>query len=89
MSLFSFATDAKSEQYCREVVDALVWEFGISPSQALDVLNEVWKGQDFVGKFDMRYHLGEPQRWVKRWKERSGTKGHQILRRFIHNFGER
>jgi hypothetical protein len=79
MGPFSFATDAKSEQYCREVVEELVWYFDVLPSQALSVLNRQWRGLDFVGDHDLRYHLGEPCRWAMKWKSLSEPSIRQIL----------
>jgi len=70
MSQFSFAADTKSEHYCKDVVDALTQEFGISRIQALSLLNHQWDGQNFVGEEDVRYHLGEPRAWATYWKRR-------------------
>lgn len=79
MSQFSFATDAKSEQYCREIVESLMWYFDISPGQALYVLNRQWEGQDFVGDLDLRYHLGGPSAWAYHWYKRSEPTIRKIL----------
>lgn len=79
MGPFSFATDTKSEQYCRSVVEALVWHFDILPNQALSVLNHQWEGEDFVGS-DLRYHLGEPHKWAVKWKKWSEP----TIRRFLN-----
>jgi hypothetical protein len=65
MSQFSFTTDTQSEQYCREIIAALVRSFGLSQSDALLLLNGGWKGQDFVGEKDLRYHRGGPEDWAK------------------------
>ena len=65
MSPFSFKTDAKSEQYCREIVDILVTTYGLSRGKALRLLNRGWGYQDFVGERDLRYHKGGPEAWAK------------------------
>jgi hypothetical protein len=64
MSSFSFRTDKQSEQYCREIIDALVTSYGLSQSEALQQVNK-WKGQDFVVETDLRYHKGGPADWAK------------------------
>jgi hypothetical protein len=65
MSQFSFRTDTKSEQYCREILDALVSSYGLSQREALHSLNTGWRGQDFVSQRDLRYHKGGPEAWAK------------------------
>jgi hypothetical protein len=64
MSQFSFRTDTQSEQYCRDIIDALVSSYGLSQSEALRQVNK-WEGQDFVGQRDLRYHKGGPEAWAK------------------------
>ena len=54
MSQYSFITDKKSEQYCRDIMAALVRFSGISPSEALRLINKGWRGQAFVGEKDLR-----------------------------------
>lgn len=63
MSQFSFRTDSKSEQYCRDIIAILVSSYGLSQSEALRQVNK-WEGQDFVG-MDLRYHAGGPEAWAK------------------------
>ena len=65
MSQFSFRTDAKSEQYCREIIAKLVVAYGLSRSEALRLLNAGWIGQDFLGQRDLRYHKGGPEDWAE------------------------
>lgn len=81
MSQLSFATDARSEQYCRNIIDVLVQVFHISQGQAVYLLNKVWGGQDFVGEEDWRYYLGEPEIWIRRWKMEEESTVREIIDR--------
>jgi hypothetical protein len=65
MSQFSFLTDAQSEQYCRDIIKALVRSLGLHHQEALRLLNEGWMGQPFMGEQDLRYHRGGPEDWAK------------------------
>lgn len=64
MGRFSFRTDAEAEQYCQEILDILTGHYRLSPSEALHLLNTGWKGQDFLGPLDLRYHKGDPGAWA-------------------------
>ena len=75
MSLFSFITDNKAEQYCRDIIDLLVSSYSLSPRKALRCLNCGWRGMDFVG-MDLRYHKGGPEDWAKHIYHEWYLKGH-------------
>ncbi len=75
MSPFSFITDRKADQYCRDIIDVLVNSYGLSQRKALRCLNKGWRGQDFVG-MDLRYHKGGPEHWAKHIFQEWYLKGH-------------
>jgi hypothetical protein len=65
MSQFSFTTDAQFEQFCWKIIHHMT-RYGISESEALQRLNEQWKGLTFGGKYDyVAYHL-DADDWAHR-----------------------
>jgi hypothetical protein len=53
---FSFITNQESQVFCEQIAYAISRIYSISIERAVDEINMVWNGQDFVDVFDVRYH---------------------------------
>lgn len=53
---FDFATDARSQQFCEEVLRLMTERYMISEEEAYLRLAVVWKELPFKGEDDIRYH---------------------------------
>ena len=62
-SRFEFQVDAESEEFCNEIVNEMIKHFGIPESEAIGRINQLWKGHDFEGQDDIRYHE-PPEFWA-------------------------
>lgn len=61
---FIFSADDAARGYCVEILQEMVKIFNISEEEALERINDYWKGQTFAGKLDWIYHE-MPEYWAK------------------------
>ncbi len=60
---WQFATNAKSDAYCREIVAEMVRLFELTEQEAVGRLNQHWRGQDILDEYDIVYHE-LPEHWA-------------------------
>jgi hypothetical protein len=61
---FDFHTDEEAYYFCREIIQVMMGDFGITEQEALSRLNYIWKGDHFEEEVvDIRYHE-DPQYWA-------------------------
>src|SRR5262245_644020 len=53
---FSFATDARSQQFCEGIVRLMMILYHLSEAEALAIINRAWAGQDILGELNLVYH---------------------------------
>lgn len=77
---FDFFVDNESKEFCVEIVEEMVREFGLNREEAIGRLNRQWRGNDFTGEDDIRYHetsnfwaneiyYGSDSNWWKGYKD--------------------
>ena len=64
MSRYNFTTDALAEEFMDEIAVRMVELFGITEDEAIERINEHWRGQSIAGEDDMIYHEDEDF-WAK------------------------
>lgn len=62
--IFTFETDEESYLFCEEIAKTMVALFDISLAEAIGRVNRQWKGNNFLGPTDSRYHEDEAF-WAK------------------------
>jgi hypothetical protein len=55
MHCFEFLVDDKSRAFCDEIIREMQSRLGVTESEALGRMNQLWKGVDFEGD-DLRFH---------------------------------
>jgi hypothetical protein len=60
---WQFATDAKSDAFCREIAAEMVRKYGVSDEEAVGRINRGWRGQDILGEMNIVYHE-LPEYWA-------------------------
>jgi hypothetical protein len=63
--MFNFITDNESEEYCLEIVQAILDTYKVSQQEAIDLVNLQWQGETIIGEDDWIYH-DSPIDWAKR-----------------------
>jgi len=62
MSKFQFTTNEEVEEYCDEIVEIMVHNFDISAREAINRINENWKGQTIEDAGSIGYEW--PMYWA-------------------------
>lgn len=55
-SQWQFATNEKSDAFCREIVAEMVRLFGVSAEEAIGRINREWRGRDIRDELSIVYH---------------------------------
>jgi hypothetical protein len=65
MIRFAFDTDAKSQQYCEDIVSAMMGFFAITEEEAVGRVNRQWSRLGkMTGEYNWLYHES-PEDWAK------------------------
>ncbi len=62
MNKFSFTIDKEVEEFCCEIVEIMVHNFGISYDEAIERINRNWNDRDIDKIDDLGHHW--PQYWA-------------------------
>ena len=60
---FSFNVTNEGEDFCKEIIEEMVNNFGLTESEALGRINKLWINWDFDSKEEIRYH-DLPKDWA-------------------------
>lgn len=61
---FEFIVDEEGRELCEEIISEMLRLFGFSRHEAVGRLNRLWRGNDFEGPDDIRYHE-TPEFWAR------------------------
>ena len=53
---FEFRTTEEAFDFCKEIAECMIKDFGISQEEAIGRINQAWRNSHFDEEWDIRFH---------------------------------